>query len=471
MFIVHGQVVTARRHSERRQTMTTTVDLIVLGTGSAAQSVAYPCREAGWSVAVVDSRPYGGTCALRGCDPKKVLVGVSELVDWSRRMQGKGVAAPGLTLDWADLIRFKHTFVDAVPESTNESFREAGIITMHGRARFLDRTTVQVGEETLVGRHVVIATGARHAPLGIPGEDYLTTSTGFLDLDHLPRRVAFVGGGYIAMEFAHVAARAGAQVHILHRGARPLGGFDADLVGQLLQVTRELGVDVQVNTAVQAIERKGGAFVIHVRVGGETREVLADLVVHAAGRVPETDDLDLAAGGVAREEKGGVSVNAYLQSVSNPAVYAAGDAVASGGFPLTPVAGMQGGIVATNLLEGNTRTPTYVGIPSVVFTTPPLARVGLDETEARAQGLHVTTRHEDTSGWYSSRRVALPHTGFKTLVEEGTERLLGAHLLGLHAEEVINIFALAIRAGLTTRVLKDMVYAYPTSASDVSYMV
>ncbi len=153
------------------------------------------------------------------------------------------------------------------------------------------------------------------------------------------------------------------------------------------------------------------------------------------------------------------------------ALEAAGDAVASGGFPLTPVAGMQGGIVATNLLTGNTRTPTYAGIPSVVFTTPPLARVGLDEAEARAQGLHVTTRHEDTSGWYSSRRVALPHTGFKTLVEDGTERVLGAHLLGLHAEEVINIFALAIRAGLTTRVLKDMVYAYPTSASDVSYMV
>jgi glutathione reductase (NADPH) len=194
-------------------------------------------------------------------------------------------------------------------------------------------------------------------------------------------------------------------------------------------------------------------------------------VVHAAGRVPEIDDLDLAAAGIARVEKDGMTVNDHLQSVSNPAVYAAGDAVASGGFPLTPVAGMQGGIVATNLLTGNTRTPTYAGIPSVVFTTPPLARVGLDEAEARAQGLHVTTRHEDTSGWYSSRRVALPHTGFKTLVEDGTERVLGAYLLGLHAEEVINIFALAIRAGLTTRVLKDMVYAYPTSASDVSYMV
>ena len=451
--------------------MTTTVDLIVLGTGSAAQSVAYPCREAGWSVAVVDSRPFGGTCQLRGCDPKKVLVGISELVDGSRRLQGKGVSAPALALDWADLIRFKHTFVDNVPESTDESFTGAGIATMHGRAHFVDRTTIQVGDETLVGRHVVIATGARHAPLGIPGEDYLTTSTEFLDLDALPRRVAFAGGGYIALEFAHIAARTGAKVHILHRGDRLLEQFDADLVSQLVQATRDLGVDVRVRTTVEAIEKRGDELIVHIRAGDETREVAADLVVHAAGRVPEIDDLDRAAAGIARVENGGITGNDYLQSVSTPTVYAAGDAVASGGFPLTPVAGMQGGIVATNLLEGNTRTPTYAGIPSVVFTTPPLAAVGLDEAEARAQGLHVTTRHEDTSGWYSSRRVALPRTGFKTLVEDGTERVLGAHLLGLHAEEVINIFALAIRAGLTTRVLKDMVYAYPTSASDVSYMV
>jgi len=451
--------------------MTTTVDLIVLGTGSAAQSIAYPCRAAAWSVAIVDSRPFGGTCQLSGCDPKKVLVGVSELVGGSRRLQGKGVSSPALALDWADLIRFKHTFVDDVPESTDESFKSAGIITLHGRARFVDRTTVQVGGETLVGRHVLIATGARHAPLGIAGEEYLTTSTEFLDLEALPRRVAFVGGGYIAMEFAHIAARAGAEVHILHRGDRPLERFDADLVDQLVQATRDLGVDVQVHTTVEAIEKRGDDLIVHIRAGDETREVVADLVAHAAGRVPEIDDLDLAAAGVTRAEHGGVSVNDYLQSVSNPAVYAAGDAVASGGFPLTPVAGMQGGIVAANLLDGNTRTSNYAGIPSVVFTTPPLAMVGLDEASARAQGLRFTTRHEDTSGWYSSRRVALSHTGFKTLVEDGTGRILGAHLLGLHAEEVINIFALAIRVGLHAGALKDMVYAYPTSASDISYMV
>ncbi len=206
--------------------MTTTIDVIVLGTGSAAQSVAYPCREAGWSMVVVDDHPFGGTCQLRGCDPKKVLVGVADLVDWSRRMQGKGVSAPGLSLSWPDLIRFKRTFTDPMPEQNEQSFAEAGIITRRGRAHFVDRTSVQVGEDTLVGRYVVIATGARHAPLGIPGEDVLTTSTQYLDLDALPRRIVFVGGGYIAFEFAHIAARAGAQVQVLHRGSRPLEKFD-----------------------------------------------------------------------------------------------------------------------------------------------------------------------------------------------------------------------------------------------------
>ncbi len=404
--------------------MNTTVDVIVLGTGSAAQTVAYTCRGAGWSVAVVDSRPFGGTCENRGCDPKKVLVGVSELADWSRRMQGKGISAPGLSISWPDLIRFKRTFTDPVPEQTERSFEQAGIITRHGRGHFVGRTSIQVGEDTLVGRHVVIAAGARHATLGIPGEEHLTTSTQFLELDALPRRIAFVGGGYIAFEFAHIAARAGAHVQVLHRGNRPLEKFDPDLVAQLVQASRELGVEVHLQTAVTAIERQGDHLLVHARTGAQEQTVEADLVVHAAGRVPEIDDLDLEAAGVAREKEG-VSVNEYLQSVSNPAVYAAGDAVASGGFPLTPVAGMQGGIVADNLLKGNRHTPNYTGIPSVVFTTPPLARVGLLEEAARAQGSRFTTHHEDTTSWYSSRRVALSHTGYKVLVEEGTERILG----------------------------------------------
>jgi glutathione reductase (NADPH) len=448
-----------------------TVDLIVLGSGEAAQSVAYPCREAGWSVTVVDSDPFGGTCSLRGCDPKKVLVGVSELVDWNRRMKGKGISTPVPTLAWPEMIRFKHTFVDGAPASYEKSFTDAGIRAIQGRARFVGPASLRVGDETLVGRHVVLAAGARHAPLGIAGEEYLTTSTEFLDLDQLPRRVVFVGGGYIAFEFAHVAVRAGAEVSILHRGERPLERFDADLVARLVEITRDLGVDVRVRTTVTAVEKRGNELVVDARGTEGMTEVAADLVVHAAGRVPEIDDLGVDVAGIERAENGGVAVNEHLQSVSNPAVYAAGDAVASGGFPLTPVAGMQGRIVASNLLTGNTRTPNYLGIPTVVFTTPPLVAVGLDEETAQAQGLSFTTHQENTSGWYSSRRVALARTGFKTLVADGTDRILGAHLLGDHAEEIVNIFALAIRTGLSAHDLKEMVFTYPTSASDVRYMI
>src|SRR6266480_5877903 len=248
---------------------TTTVDVIVLGSGSAAQSVAYPCREAGLRVAVVDDHPFGGTCQLRGCDPKKVLVGVADLVDWSHRMQGKGVSAPGLSISWSEMIRFKRTFTDPVPEQTEQSFAEAVILTRHGRAHFVDRTSVQVGGDTLVGRHVVIATGARHAPLEIPGEEQLTTSTQFLELEDLPRRIVFVGGGYIAFEFAHIAAHAGAQVQVLHRGSRPLEKFDPDLVSMLVQASQELGIEVHMNRAVTAIERQGDHLLVHARTGAQ----------------------------------------------------------------------------------------------------------------------------------------------------------------------------------------------------------
>jgi glutathione reductase (NADPH) len=456
--------------TESRETMATKVDVIVIGTGSAAQAVAYKCRASGWSVAVVDSRPFGGTCQLRGCDPKKVLVGVSELVDWSHRMQGKGISKPSLSITWPDLIRFKRTFTDPAPEENAQAFAQAGIIARHGRAHFVDRTSVDVEGETLVARHVVIAGGARHAPLGIPGEDLLTTSTQFLELEDLPRRIAFVGGGYIAFEFAHIAARAGAEVRVLHRSSRPLPKFDPDLVATLVEATEELGVGVALNTEVVAIERRADHFLVHARAAAEEATFEADMVVHSAGRVPEIDDLDLEAAGVARTAAG-VSVNDYLQSVSNPAVYAAGDAVASGGFPLTPVAGMQGAIVASNLIKGNHRMPNYSGIPSVVFTTPPLARVGLTEEVAQAEGLRFATNRGDTSDWYISRRVGLRHTGFKTLVEEETGRILGAHLLGVDAEELINIFGLAISSGIRASDLKHMVFAYPTSASDLSSML
>ena len=169
--------------------------------------------------------------------------------------------------------------------------------------------------------------------------------------------------------------------------------------------------------------------------------------------------------------KHGVTVNEFLQSVSNPAVYAAGDAAASGGPPLTPVASYDGAIVAANLLNGNHQMPTYLGIPTVVFTIPPLAAVGLGESEARNRGLKFTVKKGMTSGCFSSRRVAEKYSGFKTLVEEGTDRILGAHICGSGSEELVNVFALAMQSGLRATDLKHMFFAYPTRGSDVSHML
>jgi len=450
--------------------MTRKFDVIAIGTGSAASAVASRCREAGWQVAIVDSRPFGGTCALRGCDPKKVLVGAAEAVDWARRMKGKGIQAAKLQIDWPELMRFKRSFTEPVPKRREEGFAKAGISAFHGRARFAGPTTIQVGEETLEGRYVVIAAGEAPADLKIPGAEHLTTSDQFLELNELPRRILFIGGGYIAFEFAHVAARVESQVTVLHRGPRPLALFDLDLVDLLVERTRELGIDVHLGTEAIGIEKSSAQLIVRALASGETGTFETEIVVHAAGRVPEINDLNLDAAGI-EWEKRGVRVNEFLQSVSNPAVYAAGDAAASAGPPLAPVASYEGLIVAANLLKGNLQRPNYLGIPSVVFTIPSLAAVGLSEREAREQNLKFTVKREMTSTWYSSRRVAETHSGYKVLVEEGTDRILGAHILGSEAGEVINLFAIAIRSGMHATDLKHMLFAYPTSGSNMTRML
>jgi glutathione reductase (NADPH) len=195
------------------------------------------------------------------------------------------------------------------------------------------------------------------------------------------------------------------------------------------------------------------------------------MVVHGAGRIPNTHGLDLAAAGVEHTMQG-IKVNEYLQSVSNPSIYAAGDVAASGGLPLTPVATYEGRLVATNLIKGNVLKSNYSGLPSVVFTIPPLTSVGMQEKEAKEAGFRFRTKYENTASWASSRRVGESCSGFKVLIEEDSNRILGAHILGPHAEEVINIFSMAIRLGLTAKDLGDpLLYTYPTNSSDVVYLL
>ncbi|MEU8197544.1 NAD(P)/FAD-dependent oxidoreductase [Microbispora amethystogenes] len=444
-------------------------DVVVIGTGEAGSAVAMRCRAAGRSVAIVDSRPFGGTCGLRGCDPKKVLVGAAEIIDRKRRMEGQGVAGD-LRIDWPELIRFRATFTDPFPRQREDGFVEAGVQPFHGRARFLDQRSIEVGEDVLDGAHLVVAVGAWPAKLGIRGEHHLTRSDQFLDLQELPRRIVFVGGGYIGFEFGHIAARAGATVTILHQGARPLRHFDQDLVARLMERTRDVSIDVRTGTKVTGVEGAPGNFKVTALTDSRPEMFEADMVVHAAGRAPEVDDLDLSAAGVEFDRRG-IRVNGHLQSVSNPAVYAAGDAANSGGLPETPLAQYEGGLVAENIVEGNQRTADYLGMASVVYSIPALGAVGMTEEEAHTKGLNFTVNQADTSGWYSARRVAEPASMYKILIEKNSGRILGAHLLGPEADEFANVFALAIRADVRADALKHALFVYPTQASNMAWML
>jgi len=425
-------------------------------------------QKAGWNVAVIDEKPYGGTCALRGCDPKKMLIAGAEVIDGATRMRGNGVTGP-VEINWLELMAFKRTFTDPVPAKHETRYQDKGMATYHGTAAFTGPNSLAVDGDEIQSRYVLIASGAEPVRLNIPGEEYLLTNEDFLELDRLPRRIALVGGGYVAAEFAHIAARAGAQVTVLQRASRMLPQFEPELVGWLMEAFAAAGIDVRTETTVTGIKKVEEHFAVHTIGAGGNVAIEADMVIHAAGRVAAIGRLNLEAANVAAE-RGRLDLNEYLQSVSNPAVYAAGDA-AQHGPPLTPVSSHDAKVVAANLIEGNSHTPDYRGVPSVAFTLPPIASVGLSEAEAKAAGLRYQVKCERTSDWFSARRVAQKVYGYKTLVEEGTGRIIGAHLVGPHADEVINIFGLAIRHGLTAEDLKTTMFGYPTGASDIGYML
>ncbi|WP_306417978.1 NAD(P)/FAD-dependent oxidoreductase [Roseinatronobacter sp. S2] len=450
-------------------TGTNDFDLIVIGAGTGGNGVARMAAAAGWKVAIVDQLPYGGTCALRGCDPKKMLVSVTEGVEQAQAMAGKGlVAAP--RVDWAEMMAFKRTFTDAMPGRIEAGHDKAGIATLHGTARFTAPDTVEIDGVAHRARHFHIATGARPASLGIPGEVHLITSTDFLELPECPRRIAFVGGGYIAMEFAHIAARSGAEaVTVLQRGARILPNFDPDLTEILAEATKALGVTVHTGAEVSGIARDGDAFRVHFDTPDGPQDILCDRVVHAAGRMPNIDTLNLDAAGVQAGARG-ITVSAAMRT-TNSAIFAAGDCAYSGPN-LTPVSANEARVAAKNLLAGqDAREITYPPIPSTVFTLPPMASVGLSEAAAKEEGREVDVHFARTEDWYSSLRVGAKASGYKVLVERKTGLILGAHLIGPGAEEQINIFAMAMGAGLTANQIKAAIFAYPSYASDLGSMV
>jgi glutathione reductase (NADPH) len=441
-------------------------DIIVLGTGGAGYQVAMRAKEAGKSVAVINDGLFGGTCSVRGCIPKKVLAGTAEIADINRRLHELEIVQDIPTMNWNNLMKFKRSFTDSVPSSTEKALRDAGIDVYTGSPRFTGDLVIDINGEPLGADKVHIAVGAKPATLPIEGFEHMITSDDFLELDELPKRIVFVGGGYVSFEFAHIAARFCADVTILHGDDKPIAMFDHEMVEELLKASKEIGIAVELNKQVANISKEANQFVVKTADGGSYE---ADLIVHGAGRQPAITELNLEAANVEYDPRKGVLVNEYLQSTSNPNVYAAGDAAAAGP-PLSPVAGVQGSIVAKNILGGNEPQPSYHSTPSVLFTTPIVASVGHNEASANEANVSFELISSDTSTWFDAKRLGQTHSKSKVLVEKDTKKIIGAHLIGNHAEDLINIFSLAVELGLTAEEMKKPIMAFPTASDDMRYM-
>ncbi|HBM3486371.1 TPA: NAD(P)/FAD-dependent oxidoreductase [Listeria innocua] len=439
-----------------------TYDVVIIGSGASGTTVAFEAQAAGLKVAIVEERSWGGTCVLRGCDPKKVLVGAAEARNLSTRLRGKGIKEAA-TISWTDLMAFKETFVEDVPESRLESFQEAGIETFFGPASFQNENTLQVGNDILSAKKIVIATGATPNTLKVEGQEHIQTSDDFLSLEKLPDSVVFIGGGYISFEFASIALAAGRDVHIIHHNSEPLKKFDPDFVAALVSTLKEEGIHFHFDTDITKINKNGEK--LHIE-GKNGFSLETDLIIGATGRTPNIAHLAIDKANIDYTKKG-ITVNEKLQTPNHPHIYACGDVAATKGTPLTPVVSMEAALVAKNILGGNEKID-YPAIPSVVFTSPKLASIGISMEEANANPEKYQIKNHDTTNWYTYRRTNEKIALAKIIEDRETGQIKGAHFLSEEADYMVNYIAILMKANLTLADLQSVIFAYPSPASDLT---
>ncbi len=443
-------------------------DVVIIGGGNAGFGVSAVAHEAGKSIAFIEARDFGGTCPNRGCTPKKVLVAAAHAMHEIERAATHGIDVGKPRLDWAKLIQREKDLIGFIPDAMHGLAEKRGDV-FRGTARFVGPDSVDVDGQVIRGRNIVIATGSKPRPLPIPGAEHMITSDEVLSDPTLPREVVFIGGGVIAMEFSHVYARAGVQVTILEALPQLLPRLDSDAVTALRAETERLGVVVKTGVSVTAIEKTADGLDVRFQREGRDQSVTAERVVNGAGRIANIDGLNLEAGGVDHDGLR-ILIDDTMRSTSNSTVWVVGDAVAHSA-QLSPVATYEGQIVGHNIVNGPTKKPDYSVIPSAVYTVPALSSVGLTEAEARERGLDVAVTVSDMSGWFSAKTYAESAAWSKVLVDQNNDRIVGAHILGHHGDELIHLFAMAMRHGIPANDLKTSLYAFPTFAADMKSLI
>jgi glutathione reductase (NADPH) len=443
-------------------------DIIIIGGGNAGFGVSQIAHAAGKSITFIESDQFGGTCPNRGCTPKKVLVAAAHAMHEIEIAHTHGIEVSKPKLNWPTLIDRKTAMIDFIPSAMEDTAKGRGTV-YKGKAKFVGPNTVEVNGQMIEADNIVIATGSITRPLSIPGAEYMITSDDVLSERDQPDAVVFIGGGVIAMEFSHVYARAGTRVTILESMPQLLPRLDTDAVAAIRAESDRIGIDMKTSVEVQKIEQSGDKFRVRYIHDGKEHTIDADRIINGTGRIANVAELELTAANV-RHDGIRIEVDEHLRSVSNKSVWVAGDALVTSA-QLSPLATYEGRIVGQNIVNGPTKKPDYSVIPSAVYTIPALSSVGMTEAEARNSDIEIEVLTSDMSDWFSARFYAETVAWAKIIVEKGSRRIVGAHLVGHHGEELIHLYALAMRHGISADQLGDEMYAFPTFAADIPSLV
>jgi len=441
-------------------------DLFVIGAGSGGVRASRIAASHGARVAVAEEYRVGGTCVIRGCVPKKLLVYGSHFAEDLADARRFGWDTTGATFDWptlrdnvaAEVDRLEGLYGQTLGNNKVEIFLQRATVAAPNLVRLADGRAISA-------KHILIATGAWPAIPAIPGAEYGITSNEVFHLENLPKRAVIAGAGYIANEFAGIFHELGVEVTLVTRGDKMLRSYDQEIVEKLVGISRGKGIDIRFDFKCPAVRKQAdGSLLIE---SGNGDDVETDLLLFAIGRVPKTKDLGLEAAGVALDADGAVIVDAH-NATNVPSIHAVGDV--TNRVQLTPVAIREGHAFADSVFGNNPRTIDYSAIPTAVFSNPPIAGVGLTEEEARATLSDVKVYKSDFRAMKNVLAGRNERALYKMIVDGATDKVIGLHLIGPDSAEILQAAAIAVKAGLTKQDFDDTVALHPSMAEELVLM-
>jgi len=436
-------------------------DLFVIGAGSGGVRGARMASQTGARVGIAENDRFGGTCVIRGCVPKKLLSYAAHVHDELADAAGYGWTVPDGSFDWPTLIANKDAEINRLEGIYQKLLANAGVTVHRGRARMLDAHTLDVDGERVTARHILIAVGGHPVVPEIPGAELGITSDEAFHLPELPRRVVIVGGGYIAVEFAGIFNGLGAEVTQLYRRDKILRGFDEDVRDTLTTEMGKKGIAIRTHADPERLDRQAdGSILVTLKDGGILK---TDTVMFATGRAPNTTDLGLDSAGVATKPNGAIEVDSYSRT-SREHIFAVGDVTDR--IQLTPVAIEEAMAVVDTLFTDRPRAMDHADVPSAVFSHPPIGSVGLTEDEAVDAGHAVEIYRTQ----FRPMKYTLPDRDekamMKLVVDAASRAVLGVHMVGLDAPEIMQGMGVAVKAGATKETFDATVGIHPTSAEE-----